>query len=131
MSAHTHARTRTLSFALALALVLVLGTALVSALLAYNRLRPEPFGDPAPRYATQATDATYAPAFPREAATLTAFDVRRDGTFATPTDVRTDAAPRFSYVDAPPTPPTELPLRSLRPLDWNCQRPWWQCCGPD
>lgn len=45
------------------------------------------------------------------------------------TDTAT-AQPMGSFIEPLPSRPPGLALRAHRPLDWQCQRPWMQCCGP-
>lgn len=45
------------------------------------------------------------------------------------TDTAT-AEPLGSFIEPLPSRPPGLALRAHRPLDWQCQRPWMQCCGP-
>lgn len=48
-------------------------------------------------------------------------------------EFRTDTAtaqPMGSFIAPLPSRPPGLALRAHRPLDWQCQRPWMQCCGP-
>ena len=45
------------------------------------------------------------------------------------TDTAT-AEPMGSFIEPLPSRPQGLALRAHRPLDWQCQRPWMQCCGP-
>lgn len=42
----------------------------------------------------------------------------------------TMAQPMGSFREPLPSRPPGLALRAHRPLDWQCQRPWMQCCGP-
>ena len=51
----------------------------------------------------------------------------RRGEFTTDTDT---AQPMGSFTAQLPSRPPGLALRAHRPLDWHCQRPWMQCCGP-
>lgn len=51
----------------------------------------------------------------------------RRGEFTTDTAT---AEPMGSFIAQRPSRPPGLPLRAQRSLDWQCQRPWMQCCGP-
>ena len=51
----------------------------------------------------------------------------RRGEFTTDTAT---AQPIGSFREPLPSRPPGLALRARRPLNWQCQRPWMQCCGP-
>ena len=67
--------------------------------------------------------------------TLIKSDIQKNGMFQSSeleqlNDYTNTVLPLGSFTHSQPSRPHELPLRQFRSLQWNCQRPWMQCCAP-